>query len=295
MTRSPIRHLLQFVIALSWAFAVAGNAQTTAKAPTTQTTAAASVQSTPSAPVQKPDQYILGAGDVIRVNVFQNPDLTLETRISEEGKISYPLVGTVPVGGLTVQAAEQRIAKALKDGKFVLNPQVNILLMQVRSAQVSILGQVNKPGRYPIDQVGSKVSEMIAAAGGVVPGASDIVTLTGSRNGRQVKLEIDLPQILQSGKTELDPVVQTGDILHVDRAPLIYVYGEVQKPGVSRLERGMTVMQALAQSGGLTQRGTERGLRIHRRDPTGSIKIIQPRMNDPVERDDVIYVRESLF
>jgi polysaccharide export outer membrane protein len=245
--------------------------------------------------VPKPDQYILGAGDVIRISVFQNPDLSLETRLSEQGQITFPLVGQLALGGLTTQAAEQRIAKALKDGKFVLNPQVNVLLLQIRSAQVSILGQVNKPGRYPIDQVGSKVSEMIAAAGGVVPGASDIVTLTGTRNNRQVKLEIDLPQILQSGKTELDPVVQNGDILHVDRAPLIYVYGEVQRPGVSRLERGMTVMQALAQSGGLTQRGTERGLRIHRRDANGEVKILQPRMNDPVERDDVIYVRESLF
>jgi len=89
--------------------------------------------------------------------------------------------------------------------------------------------------------------------------------------------------------------VQNGDILSVDRAPQIYVYGEVQRPGVARLERGMTVMQALAQGGGLTQRGTERGVRIHRRDPNGAISIIQPKMNDMVERDDVIYIRESVF
>ena len=128
-----------------------------------------------------------------------------------------------------------------------------------------------------------------------MPGASDMVTLTGTRNGEPVKLEIDLPQILQSGKSELDPVVQSGDILHIDRAPQIYVYGEVQRPGVARLERGMTVMQAIAQSGGLTQRGTERGLRIHRRDASGEVRVVHPGMNDPVERDDVIYVRESLF
>jgi polysaccharide export outer membrane protein len=293
MITTTTRHLLQYLIVLSMALAGAAFAQGTQRAQGTQTAAAPAT--VPGAQVQKPEQYILGPGDVVRVSVFQNPDLTLETRVSEQGQISYPLVGSVALGGLSVREAEQRIAKALKDGKFVLNPQVNILLMQVRSAQISILGQVGKPGRYPIDQVGAKVSEMIAAAGGVVPGASDIVTLSGTRNGRPVKLEIDLPQVLQAGKTELDPVVQTGDILHVDRAPLIYVYGEVQKPGVSRLERGMTVMQALAQSGGLTQRGTERGLRIHRRDAAGTINIIQPAMNDPVERDDVIYVKESLF
>ncbi|WP_280152752.1 polysaccharide export protein EpsE [Piscinibacter sp. XHJ-5] len=305
MIRTAIRRLLQGVLLLMLAVGTSAWAQSTqpdmqtAQARTQANTSAVGTQSAPTqgaqTPPPRPDQYVLGAGDVIRINVFQNPDLSLETRISEQGQITFPLVGQLALGGLSVQAAEQRIAKALRDGKFVLNPQVNVLLMQIRSAQVSILGQVNKPGRYPIDQVGSKVSEMIAAAGGVVPGASDLVTLTGTRNGRPVKLEIDLPQILQSGKTELDPVVQNGDILHVDRAPLIYVYGEVQRPGVSRLERGMTVMQALAQSGGLTQRGTERGLRIHRRDANGAVKIVQPHMNDPVERDDVIYVRESLF
>jgi polysaccharide export outer membrane protein len=279
MIRTAIRQLLQYCMVLSFAIGCGAHAQTAQPAPT----------------AAKPEQHILGPGDVIRVNVFQNPDLSLETRISEVGQITFPLVGAVTIGGLSIPAAEQRIAKSLRDGKFVLNPQVNILLTQIRSAQVSILGQVGKPGRYPIDQVGSKVSEMIAAAGGVVPGASDIVTMSGTRNGRPVKMEIDLPAVLQAGKTELDPVVQNGDILHVDRAPQIYVYGEVQRPGVSRLERGMTVMQAIAQSGGLTQRGTERGLRIHRRDASGAIKIIQPNLNDPVERDDVIYVKESLF
>jgi polysaccharide export outer membrane protein len=297
MIRTAIRHLLQYVLLLSLTIGVAMSAPTRAKAQASEATTAKAQTTAPAqATVPKADQHVLGAGDVIKINVFQNPDLSLETRISEQGQITFPLVGTLTLGGLAIPAAEQRIAKSLKDGKFVLNPQVNILLTQIRSAQVSILGQVTKPGRYPIDQVGSKVSEMIAAAGGPVPGASDIVTLSGTRNGRPVKLDIDLPAVLQAGKTELDPVVQNGDILHVDKAPQIYVYGEVQRPGVSRLERGMTVMQAVAQSGGLTQRGTERGMRIHRRDPSGSIKVINNvKMNDAVERDDVIYVKESLF
>jgi len=254
---------------------------------------------TPAKPADKPAdkqaEHTLGPGDVIRVSVYQNPDLALETRISEQGQISFPLIGTVALGGLSTPAAEQRIAKMLRDGGFVLKPQVNVSLVQVRSAQVSILGQVGKPGRYPIDQVNSKVSEMIAAAGGVVPGAADVVTVVGTRNGKAVKFDIDLPAILQSGKSELDAVVANGDILYVDRAPMVYIYGEVQRPGAFRLERGMTVMQALAQGGGLTQRGTERGLRIHRRDANGALRVIEPKMNDMVERDDVLYVRESVF
>jgi polysaccharide export outer membrane protein len=136
---------------------------------------------------------------------------------------------------------------------------------------------------------------MIAAAGGVLPGGADVVTLVGTRNGQSIKLDIDMPAILQSGKAELDIAVENGDIIYVDRAPSAYIYGEIQRPGIFRLERGMTLMQALAQSGGLTARGTQRGIKVHRRDAKGTVNIIEINMNDPVLRDDVIYVKESLF
>ena len=241
-------------------------------------------------------EAILGVGDILRITVYQNPDLTVESaRISEVGLINFPLIGNVKLGGETVGTSEQKIAKMLRDGGFVLRPQVTIQVGQIRSAVISILGQVAKPGRYPIETVGSKASEMIAAAGGVVPGGADIVTLVGARNGRSIKLDIDLPAILQSGKAELDIPVDNGDILYVDRAPTAYIYGEVQRPGVFRLERGMSLMQVLAQAGGITQRGTERGIKVHRRDANGAVTIVDLQMNDPVLRDDVVYIKESLF
>ncbi|MES2886714.1 MAG: polysaccharide export protein EpsE [Pseudomonadota bacterium] len=239
---------------------------------------------------------IVGPGDVLRITVFQNPDLSVETRVSELGQISFPLIGNVSLNGLSLTAAQDKIAKQLRDGGFVVKPQVSIALVTVRSNQVSILGQVAKPGRYPIDAANTRVSEMVAAAGGVLPGGSDVVSLVGNRNGKPVKYDIDLPSILQAGRRELDVIVANGDILHVDREQKIFIYGEVQKPGSYRWDRSMTVLQAMAQAGGLTQRGTERGIRIHRRDPSGTgTKIIEPKMIDPIERDDVIYVRESVF
>ena len=241
-------------------------------------------------------EAVLGVGDIIRISVYQNPDLTVESgRISEVGFVNFPLIGNVKLGDETITASEQKIAKMLRDGGFVLRPQVTIQVAQIRSAVISILGQVTKPGRYPIETVGSKVSEMIAATGGVAPGGADIVTLVGTRSGRAVKLDIDLPAILQSGKAEQDIAVENGDILYVDRAPSAYIYGEVQRPGVFRLERGMSLMQVMAQAGGLTARGTERGIKVHRRDGNGVVSIIDVLMNDPVLRDDVIYVKESLF
>ena len=233
---------------------------------------------------------------MVRITVYQNPDLTVDNgRISESGQINFPLIGSVALGGLTVSAGEQKIAKALRDGGFVLRPQVTIQIGTIRSSVVSVLGMVTKPGRYPIDVVGTKVSEMVAQAGGVVVGGGDIVTLAGTRNGKSIKLDIDLPAILQAGKSDLDLPVENGDILFVDRAPSAYIYGEVQKPGQFRVERGMSLMQALAQAGGLTPRGTERGIKLHRRDANGNVAIMEPRMNEPVQRDDVIYVKESLF
>lgn len=240
-------------------------------------------------------ETILGVGDVIKVSVFQSPDLATEARISESGQINFPLIGAVTVGGLAISSAEKRIEAMLKNGGFVLRPQVTIQVVRILSSQVSVLGQVGKPGRYPIELISSKVSEMIAAAGGVVPGGADVVTLVGTRNGEAVKLDIDLPAILQSGRAELDVQVENGDIIYVDRAPSVYIYGEVQRPGQLRLERGMTLMQALAAGGGLTARGTERGMRVHRRDSTGQVKVLEIRPNDYLQRDDVVYVKESLF
>lgn len=248
-----------------------------------------------SAPAAKPEA-VLGVGDIVKVTVYQNPDLTVDgARISETSQINFPLIGSVLIGGLTVSAAEAKIAKGLRDGGFVLRPQVTIQVGQIRSSVVSVLGQVAKPGRYPIEAVGTKVSEMVAVAGGVVPGGADVVTLVGVRNGRSIKLDIDMPAILQSGKAELDLVVENGDIIYADRGPTAYIYGEVQRPGQFKLERGMSLMQALAASGGLTARGTQRGIKVHRRDASGAVTILDIDLNDPVGRDDVIYVKESLF
>jgi polysaccharide export outer membrane protein len=275
-----MRNLFRFLL-LSFALCSSAFAQTSPSA-----TAA-------SAP--KPEA-ILGAGDVVKITVFQQPDLTVDgARISEANQINFPLLGNVVIGGLSVSAAELKIAKLLRDGGFVLRPQVTIQVGQIRSSVISVLGQVAKPGRYPIETVGAKVSEMIAVAGGVVPGGADVVTLVGTRNGRPIKLDIDLPAILKSGKNELDLQVENGDIIYADRAPSAYIYGEVQRPGMFKLERGMTLMQALAQSGGLTARGTQRGIKVHRRDASGNVVIQDIGMNDPVGRDDVIYVKESLF
>jgi polysaccharide biosynthesis/export protein len=241
------------------------------------------------------NEYRLGAGDTVRISVYQSPDLSLETRIGDAGTISFPLLGTLRLGGLTVPQAEKTIADGLLKGNFLKQPQVSIQLVQVRGNQVSVLGQVNRPGRFPIEVADMRLSDLLATAGGITVGGADTLTLVGTRNGQPFRKEVDLPSLFRGDKREDDVRVQNGDVLYVDRAPQIYIYGEVQRPGTIRLERGMTVMQALATGGGLTQRGTEKGLRVHRKAADGKTQIIQPAMDDALREGDVVYVRESLF
>lgn len=251
--------------------------------------------STGAAAQNKPMEYQLGDGDSIRVLVFQNPELTVETRVTESGTITYPLIGNVAIGGMTIPGAEQAIARALSDGGFIQRPQVNIVLLQNRGNQVSVLGQVGRPGRYALETFTTRLSEMIAIAGGMGPTGADSVIVTGMREGRPFRKEVDIAGMFLNNHLQDDIVVAGGDVIYVQRQPMYYIYGEVQRAGSFRIERNMTIRQALALSGGLTARGTERKLGVYRRGADDRIEHLIPDMNEPVRSDDVFYVRESLF
>jgi polysaccharide export outer membrane protein len=238
--------------------------------------------------------YPLGPGDVIRIQVFQNPDLTTETRVSENGVITYPLIGNIDVGGLPISDAEKKVGDALKKGGFVRQPQVNIILLQMRGNQVSVLGQVNRPGRFPLETL-SRVSDMLAMAGGTTPIGDDSAIVIGTRDGKPFRKVIDIPELYLGERSDEDIILKGGDVIYVHRAPVFYIYGEAQRPGAYRIERGMTIMQALAQGGGHTVRGSEWRLRLHRKNADGVVEKLSPEMTDTVQPNDIIYVRESIF
>lgn len=240
-------------------------------------------------------EYRLGGGDLIKILVYQNPDLTLETRLSDTGSTSYPLLGAIKLGGLTVGEAEQLIASGLRKGDFVKDPQVTVVLETARGSQVSVLGQVQRPGRYVLETGQTHLSDVLAMAGGLTPQlGADQVTVVGTREGKPFRQVVDLPQMFNNAERPNDLLMQGNDVVYVDRAPVFYIYGEVQRPGQLRVERGMTLLQGLAAGGGLTLRGTERGIRIHRRTATG-IEVLEPDMQAKLQDGDVIYVQQSLF
>jgi polysaccharide export outer membrane protein len=239
-------------------------------------------------------EVLLGPGDVLRLSVYGNPDLALETRVNEAGSITFPLIGEVSVAGLSPALAEKKIGGLLESGGFVRKPQVNILVTTLQSQQISVLGQVNRPGRYPLEGKRS-VIDLLAMAGGIAADGGDTLSLIRKRNGATTKEVIDIISMVRGGELNQDYELAGGDVVYVERAPRFYIYGEVQRPGNFRLERALTVVQALSVGGGLTPRGTERGMVIKRRDANGKLQSIDAKHDDLLQPDDVLYVKESWF
>ena len=243
----------------------------------------------------QPPRETLGEGDSIRITVFQNPDLTTETRISEQGTITFPLIGEVTLAGLVPADAEARIAEKLEQGKFLVKPQVILNVTKVRSRQVSVLGQVAKPGRYPLEDPSMTLMDAIALAGGIVQTGDDNVILVTSREGKNRRVDVNVQGMLRTGDLSPNLQLENGDTIYVQRAPVFYIYGEVQRAGAYPLAPVMTVMQAIAVGGGITPRGTQRGVKVERKAPDGKVQTIEAALTDRLEPDDVVYVRESLF
>jgi len=242
----------------------------------------------------------LGAGDVVRVTVFGQNDLETTARITTEGNITFPLVGPVSIIGLTNREASSRIEQRLSDGKFVRNPQVSIFVEERVRAEgevVTVLGQVKKPGRFAVDAQSNdgaqSIAGVIALAGGIGDDAADYLILSTESGAN--KIRVDLAALLRDGDLSQNYSLTGGDIILVPTMDVFYVYGEVEKPGRYRLERDTSVMQAISVSGGLTDRGTEKGLSIRRRNAQGDVSSLSINLDGTLQPNDVVVVGESLF
>lgn len=247
------------------------------------------------AEAQPAPEYPIGPGDIVKITVYNNPDLTTEAEISQNGSISFPLVGEVKVGGLSRAEAEKAISASLGQGGFVPNAHVNMLVLQYRSQQVSVIGEVNKPGKYPINQMVT-VTDLIAMAGGITQkGGNTVTIIKKDGNGRTAQYEVDFKRVLAGGDVAKNVRIDSEDIIYVAPAPVFYIYGEVRQPGAYPLAADLTVRQALSLGGGLTPRGSERGIQIDRKGPNGQVTTRRARLTDKVRPDDVVQVPEGWF
>lgn len=251
------------------------------------------------APAARADAKIfndrLSPGDVIRLFVYKNVDLSAEFRIQETGMVTLPLVGPMKLGGQTVPEAEKQVRDALVAGGFLQAPQVSISVVTARLPHVAVLGNVAKPGPVPLEYLNTRLSDVLAAAGGITPTGSENVVITGQRDGVPFRSVVNIAKALAQVDSVEDILIQGGDVVYVQRAPIFYAYGEVQKPGPYRLEDRMTFQQAIVTAGGLTKRAAENRIRLQRRKADGTVEELSPSQSDQVQPDDVIFVRESLF
>ncbi|MHB1214966.1 MAG: polysaccharide export protein EpsE [Thiobacillus sp.] len=240
------------------------------------------------------NDYRMGTGDVLHITVYGQPDLATDARVGENGNISFPLIGDVKLAGVTPAQGEAEIAQRLRKGGFINEPFVSLNVVQYRGQKISVLGRVNRPGQFALEKI-SRVSDALALASGIATDGADTITLVRTRDGKPEYRDIDMIALFTPGGEASNELVQDGDIINVPRQPMFYIYGEVQRPGSFRLERNMSVVQALSMGGGVTARGTQKGLKIMRRDASGELQQLDASLADPVRKDDVIYVKESLF
>lgn len=249
----------------------------------------------PHAGLAQSMREVLGPGDTVRITAFRYPNLTTEARLSEDGKVTMPLLGEVMLQGLTPEQAARQIADLLANGDYVKDPQIGVAVLQARSRQVSVLGLVTHPGRYALDGASARLTDVIALAGGLQPGAADTATVQRMRAGKTESLQVDLVSIMQGGDPSANVEIASGDSVFVPRAPVFYIYGEVKQGGAYRLEPQITVTQAIAVAGGITPRGSERRVQLRRRTADGQWREWQAGLTEAVLAGDVIYVRESMF
>jgi polysaccharide export outer membrane protein len=252
-------------------------------------------QAGPQVPSSSNGEYRLGPGDVVRITVYGQNDLNMEAELSADGSINFPLVGNLMLGGLSKPEAERTIAERLSSGGFVQRPHVNLLVTQYLSRHISVMGEVNRPGKYSISRR-VHLTDVLALAGGVSPRGGDMVTVIKKEpDGTSSRRQVDVKTLLGSADMSKDVLLDSGDIVYVAPMAVFYIYGEVRQPGAYPLANEMNVRQALSLGGGLTPRASERGIKVDRRGPDGSVRTYQARLTDKLQPNDVVQVPESLF
>jgi len=241
----------------------------------------------------------IGSGDLLEVAVLGAPDISKQVRVSSSGEVSLPLIGTVKVAGLTPGQAEKLVEKKLLDGDYVIDPHVSIFEKEYQTQGISVLGEVQKPGIYPM--LGSRrLLDVIAVAGGTTPKAGNHVSITHRDRSRSVQT-LTLKGN-ESDSTSNNPEVFPGDTVVIQKAGIVYVVGDVRMPGGFVMDKPqLTVLQALAMAQGANPTAKLDGARVIRKSgdqreelPIELKKILASKSPDvSLQADDILFVPNS--
>lgn len=252
---------------------------------------------------EPPTDYVVGPQDVLTITSFDQEDLSGKYPVDADGTFTFPLVGRVKAGGLTLRELEAELKKLLKDG-FFKDPQLAVGVETYKSQKIHIVGEVRNPGTYPLTGEMSLI-EAIARAGSTLPSASGEALIVRARSGKQAAgplmpngvdneaTIVDLKE-LQSGALSKNVALKDGDTIFVPRAETIYVFGQVKNPGAYAIQKSTTVLQALSLAGGVNERGATGRIKIVRIEKGKTIEV-RVKLTDIVRPGDTIMVPERFF
>lgn len=261
----------------------------------------------PQSAAPPPPAYVIGPNDVLGIKVLGEADLTGTYAVDSDGTIRFPFLDRVPVGGKTVQEIEFALTKLLSEG-FLNRPQVSVVITSYRSRSIYVLGEVRNPAKYNIEGQ-TTLLEVIAQAGSFTPNAAQTINVLRYKDGL-VGVEAGAPVVpgdprgaeilrvsqedLREGRLAANIILQDGDTIFVPTAEKFYVMGFVKQPGQFVLQPGMTVRQAISVAGGLTERGSDRRIKIIRK-VNGKDVELDAEMSDLVRPNDTIRVPQRLI
>ena len=237
-------------------------------------------------------QYRLGPDDVLRVTVYGHPDLSQELVVEPDGSIDFPLIGRLPAGERTPRELETAIGERLAQG-FVSDPQVRVVVQLYRSKTVFVMGELTRPGTYPLTE-GRTLVEVLSRAGPLLGSAgAEVLVLRppAGAEGQDEVIRVDL-QDLQSGLLARNPVLRPGDTVFVPKAAKVFVSGEVRQPGAYSVLRGTTVRQAITMAGGFAPHAARGQVRILR-TVEGRTTELRAALEDPVSAGDTLVVEKK--
>ncbi len=237
--------------------------------------------------------YTVGERDVLRITVYDNPDLNTVARVSGEGAILFPLLGEVKVAGLTVPQIAKKISGLLSDG-YIVNPHVIIFIEEFRSKKTTVIGEIAKPGLYELPGR-TTLLELLSTAGGLTKDAGDKAIVKRKTPEGEQAINVDLRRMIEKGDTSIDVVLKDGDSVYIPKAGFFYVTGEVKKPDAYRFEEGTTLIKAISMAGGFTDKAAEKRIKIKRKENGQETTLEKVGFDELVRPDDVIMVPESLF
>ena len=229
--------------------------------------------------------YVLGPDDSVQVNVFNQPEAGVTTRVKADGTIVMPLIGVIQVAGQTNITLAQLITDKYVKGGFFKAPVVNVEVGGYQSKRVNVAGHVQNPGVFPLDREYHAL-EMLLKAGWVRENGASYVYLRRA-DGKEQRLDVEQ---LVRGSPDKDPVLAAGDTLYVPEADTFYIYGQINRPGALPVLKDMTVRLALALAGGVTATGSDRKVALIRGG-----KEIDANADTLVQKNDIIQVKERLF